>query len=98
MLFESTALYLTLYGVVYFFIMQIDHAVPVAVTKFVDYDMISRYTGGRMLLHTLGTSLAGFVAVGVCRAVGPLFLMLITAVAQITFSLTYYFYLKKSNL
>ena len=97
-LFESTALYLTLYGVVYFFIMQIDHAVPVAVTKFVDYDMISRYTGGRMLLHTLGTSLAGFVAVGICRAVGPLFLMLITAVAQITFSLTYYFYLKKSNL
>jgi hypothetical protein len=97
-LFESTALYLTLYGVTYFFIMQIDHAVPVAVTKFVDYDMISRYTGGRMLLHTLGTSLAGFVAVGICRAVGPVFLMLIAAVALLSFAMSYYFYLKKLKL
>ena len=97
-IFESTALYLALYGVAYFFIMQIDHAVPVAVTKFVDYDMISRYTGGRMLLHTLGTSLAGFVAVGICRAVGPVFLMLIAAVALLSFAMSYYFYLKKLKL
>ena len=97
-LFESTAVYLVLYGVTYFFIMQIDHAVPVAVTKFVDYDMISRYTGGRMLLHTLGTSLAGLVSVGICRAIGAPALMLIAAFAEIAFALVYYFYLKKSKL
>ena len=97
-LFESTALYLALYGIGYFFITQIDHAVPVAVTRFVDYDMISRYTGGRMLLHTLGTSLAGLVSVGICRALGAPVLMLAAAAAEIAFALVYYFYLKKLKL
>ena len=97
-LFESTVLYLTLYGVTYFFVMQVDHAVPVAVTRFVDYDMISRYTGGRMLLHTLGTSLAGLVSVGICRILGAPILMLTAAATEITFALVYYFYLKKLKL
>ena len=96
--FGSTNAYLALYGIMYFFIVQVDHAVPVAVTRFVDYDMISRYTGGRMLLHTLGTSLSGLVSVWVCHTLGALALMLTAGGALLFFALFYFFYLKKLKL
>lgn len=94
----STAAFLTLYGIAYFFVTQVDNAVPVAVTRFVDYGMISRYTGGRMLLHTLGISLGGFASVGICRLFGPFFLMLLAAAAILAFVISYYLYLKKFDL
>lgn len=97
-LLGGTAAFLALYGIAYFFVTQVDNTVPVAVTRFVDYGMISRYTGGRMLLHTLGISLGGFVSVGICRLWGPLPLMLIAAAAVLAFAVSYFLYLRKINL
>lgn len=75
-----------------------DIAVPVAVVKLVDGDMIARYTGGRMLLHTLGTALGGFIAMPLFHAIGPLGLMLSTAAAHLAFGIFYYFYFNKAHV
>jgi hypothetical protein len=75
-----------------------DIAVPVAVVRLVGDDMIARYTGGRMLLHTLGTALGGLVALPLFHAIGSLGLMLMTGGAHLAFGLFYYLYFKKAHV
>lgn len=98
LLLGKAPLFFTALGLITLFTAVEDIAVPVAVVKLVDGDMIARYTGGRMLLHTLGTALGGFVAMPLFHAVGPLGLMLLTGGAHLAFGLFYYFYFKKTRV
>lgn len=72
-------------------------AVPTAVTEFVDYYHIGKYTAWRMLLHTGGISLAGVLITPMLNNVGAFFTLIIAAAAQLISGVVYYFYLKKTK-
>ena len=94
----GTPLFLVAFSLATLFIALVDYAVPVAVTRFVDHTMISRYTGGRMLLHTLGIALSGFLGILLSERVGILPPLVLAGVALLAFGLLFCRYLKKSNL
>ncbi len=86
--------FLIFYTIVNFFITIINYAVPVTVTKIADYDMIGQYSAGRMLLNTLGTSIAGFVCVPLFELIGVVATVTLSGALQLISGLGYYLYLK----
>jgi hypothetical protein len=86
--------FLIFYTVVNFFITIINYAVPVTVTKIADYDVIGQYSAGRMLLNTLGTSIAGIVCVPLFELMGVLATVTLAGCLQLLSGLGYYLYLK----
>ncbi len=86
----GTAAFLAVYSVMYFFLIILNNAVPVTVTKIIDYKVAGQYSAGRMLLNTLGTSAAGFLCVPLFDAVGVVPTMIITAILQILSGIGYY--------
>ncbi len=94
----GVALFLVAFSLATFFITLVDYAVPVTVTRFADHTMISRYTGGRMLLHTLGIALSGFLGVWLAERVGILIPLLLAGGMLFAFGILFCRYLKKINL
>ena len=91
----STVDFLIFYTIVYFFVTIINYAVPVTVTKIADYDIIGQYSAGRMLLNTLGTSIAGFVCVWLFERIGVVATMAMSGGLQLFSGVGYYVYLKR---
>ena len=94
----GTPLFLAAFSLATFFITLVDYAVPVTVTRFVDHGMISRYTGGRMLLHNLGITLSGFLGVWLSERIGILLPLVLAGGMLLAFGLLFCRYLKKINL
>ncbi len=90
MTLAGTGLFLVVYSVIYLFLIVLNNAVPVTVTKIIDYKVAGQYSAGRMLLNTLGTSVAGFVCVPMFKAIGVVPTLLITSLMQILSGLGYY--------
>ncbi len=86
----GTSLFLVFYAVIYLFLIILNNAVPVTVTKIIDYKVAGQYSAGRMLLNTLGTSVAGFVCVPLFEALGVVPTLVLTAVIQILSAIGYY--------
>ena len=95
---NSTVLFLLFYGIAYFFVNMISYAVPVAVVKIADYEIMGQYSAGRMLLNTLGTSIAGFVCIPMFKLFGPLISIIISAALQLFSGFSYYLYMKKNSI
>ena len=96
--YSSTISFLTFYGLAWFMVVFINYAVPVAVTKIADYGTMGRYSAGRMLLHTAGAMLAGFLCVPLFRLIGVQPTMFIFAGMQLASGICYYIYMKKNNI
>jgi hypothetical protein len=64
------------------------------VTKIADYDIIGQYSAGRMLLNTLGTSIAGFVCIWLFDRIGVVATMAMSGGLQLFSGVGYYVYLK----
>lgn len=98
----GTASFVVFYALAYFFIYIISVSVPVTISRTIHYDIIGQYTGGRMLLHTLGTSIAGFVCIPMIRIFGAIPAIAISGGAQLISGVCYYFFLndyeKKNNM
>ncbi len=92
--FKNTIWYLAVYGIIYFLYIIINYAVPTAVTQIVDYEVMGQYTAWRMLFHTLGSSLSGFLCVPMLDVLGPIPTMLISGGLQLVSGIVYYFYIK----
>lgn len=93
--FNNTTAFLVFYGFAYFFFNLINTAVPIIVVKIVDYDVVGQYSGGRMLLHTLGISLSGFVCIPLFKLIGVFPTILLAGIAQIISGVIYYTYTTK---
>ena len=91
---NNTLDFLIFYAIAYFFVTIINYAVPVTVTKIADYSIISQYSAGRMLLNTLGISIAGFFCVAMFNLVGVVTTMIISGLLQLVSGVGYYLYLK----
>lgn len=98
LLWESRMLFFVFYGITYFFYTIVNYAVPSAVVKFVDYDTAGQYNAGRMMLHTLGMSAAGFLCIPLINLIGPLSAMLFAGACQAVSSLGYCIFLKKRGM
>ena len=98
LIIQNTVCFLLFYAIAYFFIIIINYAVPVAVARFVDYSIAGQYNAGRMLLNTLGTSLAGFVCIPLFEFFGAFLTLLLCASTQLISGIFYYFRLKKEGL
>lgn len=86
----NTGFFLVVYAVIYFFLIILNNIVPVTVTKIIDYKVAGQYSAGRMLLNTLGTSLAGFVCVPMFRSLGVIPTLAISGGLQLLSGLGYY--------
>ena len=93
--FHNTTAFIIFYGLAYFFLHLINTAVPITVVKLVDYDVIGQYSGGRMLLHTLGVSLSGFVCIPLIKLIGALPTMAVSGLTQLISGIIYFVYLTK---
>lgn len=92
---KSLGVFYVMYFFANFFISFINNAVPVAVTKFVDYEYIGQYSSWRMLLHTFGVALSNAVVTPLISTVGTMGLMLIAIVCQLFSGIAYFIFLKK---
>lgn len=90
----NTTLFLLLYTVLYFFYNVLNNAVPVTVAKIVDYKIAGQYSSGRMLLNTLGISIAGFVSIPMFKAIGVVPTLIIAGAMQVISGAGYYLVLK----
>lgn len=86
----GTGVFLVVYAVVYFFLIVLNNIVPVTVTKIIDYKVAGQYSAGRMLLNTLGTSLAGFLCVPMFKAIGVIPTLAISGGMQLVSGIGYY--------
>ena len=101
-LFRGTTEYIVFYTLAYFFMYFVSISVPVSISRTIHYDIIGQYTGGRMLLHTLGTSIAGFLFIPMIRLFGAELAIIISGATQLASGVCYYFFLnnheKKHNM
>ncbi len=95
--FNNTVSFIAFYGLAYFFLHLINTAVPIVVVKIVDYDVIGQYSGWRMLLHTLGVSLSGFVCIPLFNLIGVFPTMLLSGATQLVSGIAYHLYLTKNE-
>lgn len=86
----GTGVFLVVYAVVYFFLIILNNIVPVTVTKIIDYKVAGQYSAGRMLLNTLGTSLAGFLCVPMFKVIGVIPTLAISGGMQLVSGIGYY--------
>jgi predicted MFS family arabinose efflux permease len=86
----DTGVFLVVYAVIYFFLIILNNIVPVTVTKIIDYKVAGQYSAGRMLLNTLGTSLAGFLCVPMFKAIGVIPTLAISGGMQLVSGIGYY--------
>ena len=91
----NTAVFLVVYALLYFFIIILNNAVPLTLTKVIDYNVIGQYSAGRMLLNTLGTSLAGFLCIPLFRTIGVVPALLLAGGMQLFSGFSYYIMLKR---
>ena len=96
--FKSTAAFLIFYGITYFFVVHINYAVPVAVTRLVPYEIAGKYNAGRMLLNTLGTSLASALCIPMFDIIGAIPTLILCAAVQLVSGVMYYYVLKAERL
>jgi predicted MFS family arabinose efflux permease len=94
MTISNTTMFLVLYTVLYFFYNILNNAVPVTVTKIVDYKIAGQYSSGRMLLNTLGVSLAGFVSIPMFKVIGVVPTLVIAGTMQVLCGVGYYMVLR----
>ena len=82
--------FLICYGIAYFSMMVINIAVPVFVTKTVDYQVVGRYNGWRILLNTAGTFAASVVCVPLLTKFGATALWITAGAMQVISGIAYY--------
>jgi MFS family permease len=99
---KGTASFVTFFGLAYFFVYIVSLSVPVSITRTIKYDVIGQYTGGRILLHTLGSSLAGFLCIPMIKLFGAELTMIISGGLQLVSGIVYYVFLndyeKQNNI
>ena len=96
MVFGNTTAFITFYGIAYFFVIIVNYATPVAVTKIMGYSVAGQYSAGRILINTGGLALGGFVCIAMFKAFGIVPSLIAVGLLQLVFGVWYYIYLKRN--
>lgn len=95
MIGNISVIFLGFYTVAYIAYNLVNMSVPVAVAEMVPSEIIGQYTAWRMMLHTLGTALSGFVSLSVIDLIGAMPTFLIAGGFQLISGIVYYKTIKK---
>lgn len=94
----GTVFFLVAYSIIFFVKIIVDYSVPVTITKIIDYKIAGQYSAWRMLLHTLGASLSGFVCIPLFNLIGVMPTMILTGLLQLVCGVGYFIYLRKNPI
>ena len=89
--------FLVMYTITYVAFHLINNAVPVGLTKVIEYDVIGQFSAWRMACFSLGIAIAGMVAIPMIDAIGGVLVMMIAGVFQMISSGIYFWYMKKTG-
>ena len=95
---SNTTLFLIGYAFATTFWTIVNYSVPVATVQIADYTVMGQYASGRLLLHTAGSGLAGFLCIRMIKLIGGLPTMLLTGACFLVCGVSYFIYMKKNNL
>jgi len=90
----SGKVFLIVYLIGNFILNFINYAVPVAVTKIVEYRYMGQYSAWRMLFHTFGTAIGGASVTFMLNTFGGVPTMIIGGGCQLISGISYYAYMK----
>lgn len=94
MLWKNVVVFLTIYFTMYVFMLIVDVAIPVAITRFISYEQIGAFSAVRMMIFTLGQAVAaGFLNFLEGYFTYPV-IFSIVAVFQLICCISYYFVAK----
>lgn len=83
-------LFLTLYGIMYLFMIDVDTAIPVLVTEIIPEDEIGGYTSIRMMIFTAGTAIATLIITPIINLVGYVGLLIFASICLLICGIAYY--------
>ena len=92
-LIKGTAAFIVFYSLAYFFIYLVSISVPVSIARTIHYEIIGQYSGGRMLLHTLGITISGFVCIPMIKLLGAEVSLILSGCMQLISGFCYYLFL-----
>lgn len=95
---SNTTMFLIGYAFTTTFWTVVNYSIPVATTQIADYTVMGQYSSGRLLLHTAGSGLAGFLCIRLIDLIGGLPTMILTGVCFLVCGISYFVYMKKNNL
>lgn len=95
---SSTTMFLIGYAFATTFWTVVNYSVPVATTQIADYNVMGQYSSGRLLLHTAGSGLAGFLCIRMIDLIGGLATMILAGLCFLVCGVSYFVYMKKNNL
>ncbi len=95
LLWRAPIVFYIFYLLANFSIGFINNAVPVAVTKIIDFDCAGQYSSWRMTLHTLGMTLGNAAALPLIGLFGSFGTMLLAATAQLLSGGIYFLFLRR---
>ena len=87
---NDIALFLTLYGVAYLFMICVDTAIPVLITEIIPEDEIGGYTSIRMMVFTAGTAVSTLLILPIANAIGYVGLLTFAAICLLICGVAYY--------
>ncbi len=93
--FTDSTGFLVLYGIAYFSLMILNIAVPVLVTRIIDYRIAGEYNGWRMLLNNGGIFLASFLCMPMVNTFGATATWITAGVFQLISGSAYFIYCKR---
>lgn len=93
----GSTIFLVMYTITYVAFHIINNAVPVGLTKVIDYEIIGQFSAWRMACFSLGTAIAGMIAIPLIDAIGGTAVMMLAGIFQLVSSGIYFWYMKKSG-
>ncbi len=91
---KNAVIFIAGYAVSYLAINIFGTAIPVSVPEFVDYHVMGRYTAWRMMLHTVGIAIGGFLVPIFLKSIGGIPTLLFAGSLNVITGVGYYCYLK----
>lgn len=83
-------IFLCVYAAVYFLSLFMSNAVPVMVLRIVDYDTVGQYTAWRMMIHTSGVAIAGFICIPMLELFGGIITLVLAGAMLLICAVSYY--------
>jgi Na+/melibiose symporter-like transporter len=83
-------IFLGVYALIYFLSLFMSNAVPVMVLRIVDYDTVGQYTAWRMMIHTSGTVIAGFICIPMLELFGGILTLALAGIMLVICAVSYY--------
>ncbi len=92
---KTTTWFLAVSVIFQYIINVVANAIPVAVTKIVDYEIMGEYSSWRLFLNTIGTAIGGLFCIPLMKILGAIGALSVYGACQLVTGVVYARYMKK---